>query len=378
MDGQYESDNSHNTVDDRGRGNYGVISEAISKKNCGTHDVPIYEDEETLTGYIALSGNANIWDVTDVKSANDDVAMGSFKKDIDVYTVLVIENNAIRTAWIWDVPGSSDRPTQPQNPYVVLTDNYRFVFVNCEGLRAGELEDLLKAELSTQGYVVEEVTNDGHDILTAKVVRNGVKNTFYAGGFASVGTVAPSSFSRPAVGGNVTIIPAAVDVPDKTGHLEDLNPNMANISNVPGHKMTVIDVELPLDSAYYCAVVQTNSALQSCAVNSDGTSPWTKTAEKVGNDYVQAGVLVTSDGSGGFNKLSSFSMSLLVCDDGRPVTLDVYADTRVGGEGILGDPAEGTPYNFATLYGNDNQPVDLSTLTKLYTVTIDTSCIVFD
>lgn len=324
-------------------------------------------DDVDHTGYIALSGNVNVWDITDVDSANDEVIMGEFKKDIDVYTVLVIENNAIRTAWIWEIPGSSGRPTQPNNPYVLLTDNYRFVFVNAEGLRTTELEDLLKAELASQGYIVEEITNNSRDILTAVVTRNGVKNTFYAGGFITLGeTPSIGITGTPSNGEKITVAPTAVDVPAMSDEDFANNPTFPATNNVSGRKVTILRIALPIPAGTQMAIRQTNPALQT-STNDYGGVGDDLSAVYVNGEYVRVSGPWTVASLDAADKDSSgrLLMDVLVWDDGRPITLEVIGGTSL--TKTMTTSANGTG-GVATVTGG----------TTSYTVTIDTSYVDFE
>ena len=64
------------------------------------------DDDDELDGrveYIAYDpDDTNIWDVTGVDSANDEVVSGDFTRNVVVNTVIVEDNDEIRTAWIWD------------------------------------------------------------------------------------------------------------------------------------------------------------------------------------------------------------------------------------------------------------------------------------
>ena len=94
-------------------GTYNVGRMAIDKGTAvllktGTVDFTDADGVKTLASdYIALSGKANVWDVTDVDDANDSTVAGAFSKT-RVNTVLIIENGAIRTAWTWDIPQTVD------------------------------------------------------------------------------------------------------------------------------------------------------------------------------------------------------------------------------------------------------------------------------
>ena len=73
-----------------------------------TGTVDFTEEVNDTNSYVALSGKANVWDVTDVDDANDSTVMGSFSKTV-VNTVMVFNNDgSIRTAWIWDIPQTVD------------------------------------------------------------------------------------------------------------------------------------------------------------------------------------------------------------------------------------------------------------------------------
>ena len=59
--------------------------------------------------YIAYTqGEANVWDVTGVTNASQDVASADFRQNVEVHAVIVDDEDAIRTAWIWDVEEDAD------------------------------------------------------------------------------------------------------------------------------------------------------------------------------------------------------------------------------------------------------------------------------
>ena len=59
--------------------------------------------------YIAyVSGEANVWDVTGVSDDDDEPVAADFRLNVEVHAVIVEDDNAIRTAWIWDVEESAD------------------------------------------------------------------------------------------------------------------------------------------------------------------------------------------------------------------------------------------------------------------------------
>ena len=57
--------------------------------------------------YLTILGNSNIWDVTDVDSADDTVSTGSFDYVNHKYAVIVDTNSGktLKTAWVWDMDG---------------------------------------------------------------------------------------------------------------------------------------------------------------------------------------------------------------------------------------------------------------------------------
>ena len=88
-----------------------------------TGTVDFTNEVNDTNAYVALSGKANVWDVTDVDDANDSTVMGSFSKTV-VNTVMVFNNDgSIRTAWIWDIPQTVDpsNPTQGDYTFDTLT-----------------------------------------------------------------------------------------------------------------------------------------------------------------------------------------------------------------------------------------------------------------
>ena len=87
--------------------------------------------DSSLKGYIALSGKANVWDVTDVDTAEDKTALGTFPYNTKVNAVIVEDDNAIRTAWIWEVE-EGDNDIDDNNPIAtevtkIDADNFKIL-----------------------------------------------------------------------------------------------------------------------------------------------------------------------------------------------------------------------------------------------------------
>ena len=55
--------------------------------------------------YLTIVGTTNIWDVTDVDNANDEVTTGSFDYVTDKWAVVIKTNSnqTLKTAWVWDM-----------------------------------------------------------------------------------------------------------------------------------------------------------------------------------------------------------------------------------------------------------------------------------
>ena len=83
-------------------------------------DDPITPDSTGATvAYIAYDEEkANLWDVTYVNDANDEVEVGAFIRNVAVETVIVEDDEEIRTAWMWDIPESVDEEVSPDNQIV--------------------------------------------------------------------------------------------------------------------------------------------------------------------------------------------------------------------------------------------------------------------
>ena len=88
--------------------------------------VAVADTEEGVDGnnadYIAYDpDDADIWDVTDVDSAKDEVVAGDFTRNIVVETVIIEDKGEIRTAWFWDLPESVDDDEEPAEGLIVRT-----------------------------------------------------------------------------------------------------------------------------------------------------------------------------------------------------------------------------------------------------------------
>ena len=77
--------------------------------------------------YIAYDpDDTNIWDVTGVDSANDEVVAGDFTRNVEVNAVIIStekdkQDGEIRTAWIWDIPEDADEDKEPVDGLILRT-----------------------------------------------------------------------------------------------------------------------------------------------------------------------------------------------------------------------------------------------------------------
>ena len=121
-------------------------------------------DPETRTNeYIALSGRANIWDVNDVEDENDSTVSSAFTKT-RVNAVIIVDNGAIRTAWIWDIPGAAD-DEDPVYGYSNVNEwatGKLIVQHYAERLSAYQVSELIRDYLHNSNSHVTDVTYDAN------------------------------------------------------------------------------------------------------------------------------------------------------------------------------------------------------------------------
>ena len=141
---QIDDDGGYDFDDDKDDDEY-MAAYAYAENSDGTYDivddskvescfadlyrngtVAVADTEEGVDGnnadYIAYDpDDANIWDVTDVDSAKDEVVAGDFTRNIVVETVIIEDKGEIRTAWFWDLPESVDDDEEPAEGLIVRT-----------------------------------------------------------------------------------------------------------------------------------------------------------------------------------------------------------------------------------------------------------------
>ena len=87
----------------------GTVAYYYDADNSG--DRTVGEDEHYIS---YVEDEANVWDVTGVSDDDDEVVAGDFRQNVEVHAVIVDDDDAIRTAWIWDVEeAANDDPADP-------------------------------------------------------------------------------------------------------------------------------------------------------------------------------------------------------------------------------------------------------------------------
>lgn len=333
-------------------------------------------DSTPVENYISLSGTANVWDVTDVDNAEDVVSAGTFRVGVDVYTVLVLNNDgSIRTAWIWDIPGQ--RPVDPVTPelevYIYDTEgdpNFgHFQFRNAAGHRLTELEAALRAEFDRMGYEINSINLTSASVGSASVTFKGTSTTTTFTAMAMITSEVPG---MSVTATTQEIKPVAMDVVDSSNNMGDLFGSLAGVGTIPGKKMTAMTVELqlPNNGTTYYAVRQVNSALESCATPIVTSNP---TAVLENGQYVKASSFPTSG--------NTFNMAVQVVDDGAPIVLEIYSSNSQfydKADLTAASASEASSATWGQLYTQSGGSYTQFTYgTPAYVITIDTTGISF-
>ena len=118
-------ENADGTYDIVGGEVYGSTFADLFRNGTVAYSNVLNEDggvDDSNADYIAYDVDvANIWDVTGVDSANDEVVAGDFIRNVAVHAVIIDDDDEIRTAWIWDRPDSVDDPEEPDDSLIART-----------------------------------------------------------------------------------------------------------------------------------------------------------------------------------------------------------------------------------------------------------------
>ena len=176
--------------------------------------------DSSLKGYIALSGKANVWDVTDVDTAEDKTALGTFPYNTKVNAVIVEDDNAIRTAWIWEVE-EGDNDIDDNNPIAtevtkIDADNFKIYLRAFVG--ADNRVDVITRAMEKAGYT---------DVTFASAAGNEYSVTAQVKSSSGISTnltftTVTRWFSDSAIGAeNVDNYNNAADLPDNSALIGD-------------------------------------------------------------------------------------------------------------------------------------------------------------
>ena len=276
------------------------------------------------------------------------------------------DDNVVKAAFIvksylTEDPTGNNKPGKPSNDDLALKiitsgpNRGTFYFLNAEDATLMDMEDLLISSFEKLGYEVVKIHYTNGDISAVDAKRGSSESTFKVLDYTVTDEVQDVVVDTV---GDTTVGPVAEDVKDTSTGLANgsLGGGLFNgITPQNGMKLTTLTITLPVDpSTTYRAVRQTNNALITCATEGGEDVP---TAWKHGDSFVKAGAAnVTPAGT-------AIEYSLLVCDDGEPITLEVF-ESSTGAFTVDADH-----YTVKESGG--------SVATPSYTVTIDTTGVTF-
>ena len=314
---------------------------------------------------LANKNDELIYDI-DNTDVDDETATGTTFQDGQYGYVVYDEDNVVKAAFIvksylTEDPTGNNKPGKPSNDDLALKiitsgpNRGTFYFLNAEDATLMDMEDLLISSFEKLGYEVVKIHYTNGDISAVDVKRGSSESTFRVLDYTVTDEVQDVVVDTV---GDTTVGPVAEDVKDTSTGLADgtLAGGLFNgITPQNGMKLTTLTITLPVDpSTTYRAVRQTNNALITCATEGGEDVP---TAWKHGDSFVKAGAAnVTPAGT-------AIKYSLLVCDDGEPITLEVF-ESSTGAFTVDSD--------HYTVKENGG-----SVATPSYTVTIDTTGVTF-
>ena len=314
---------------------------------------------------LANKNDELIYDI-DNTDVDDETATGTTFQDGQYGYVVYDDDNVVKAAFIvksylTEDPTGNNKPGKPSNDDLALKiitsgpNRGTFYFLNAEDATLMDMEDLLISSFEKLGYEVVKIHYTNGDISAVDVKRGSSESTFKVLDYTVTDEVQDVVVDTV---GDTTVGPVAEDVKDTSTGLANgsLGGGLFNgITPQDGMKLTTLTITLPLDSSTtYRAVRQTNNALITCAAEGGEDVP---TAWKHGDSFVKAGAAnVTPAGT-------AIEYTLLVCDDGEPITLEVF-ESSTGAFTVDADH-----YTVKESGG--------SVATPSYTVTIDTTGVTF-
>ena len=314
---------------------------------------------------LANKNDELIYDI-DNTDVDDETATGTTFQDGQYGYVVYDDDNVVKAAFIvksylTEDPTGNNKPGKPSNDDLALKiitsgpNRGTFYFLNAEDATLMDMEDLLISSFEKLGYEVVKIHYTNGDISAVDVKRGSSESTFKVLDYTVTDEVQDVVVDTV---GDTTVGPVAEDVKDTSTGLADgtLAGGLFNgITPQNGMKLTTLTITLPVDpSTTYRAVRQTNNALITCATEGGEDVP---TAWKHGDSFVKAGAANVTPAD------TAIEYSLLVCDDGEPITLEVF-ESSTGAFTVDADH-----YTVKESGG--------SVATPSYTVTIDTTGVTF-
>ena len=314
---------------------------------------------------LANKNDELIYDI-DNTDVDDETATGTTFQDGQYGYVVYDEDNVVKAAFIvksylTEDPTGNNKPGKPSNDDLALKiitsgpNRGTFYFLNAEDATLMDMEDLLISSFEKLGYEVVKIHYTNGDISAVDVKRGSSESTFKVLDYTVTDEVQDVVVDTV---GDTTVGPVAEDVKDTSTGLANgsLGGGLFNgITPQNGMKLTTLTITLPVDpSTTYRAVRQTNNALITCATEGGEDVP---TAWKHGDSFVKAGAANVTPAS------TAIEYTLLVCDDGEPITLEVF-ESSTGAFTVDADH-----YTVKESGG--------SVATPSYTVTIDTTGVTF-
>lgn len=226
-----------------------------------------------------------------------------------------------------------------------------------------------------EGWTIKSAHQNNAGVVDSITAENadGISFTYT---LASNSNPDPITIKKPNIGGEVEVKPVANNVPNSGNDLANgTMPGFSGMQGIDtsklpvGTKLTAMTVELPLDNGKFYAVKEINSALATCHV---GTA--NGTAGEDNGKYIKFATLTGST----TNTAKSFRLAVMVTDDKKPITLEVYSATTQIWDAMDQDGNKDKGNGWLNVYKSTTAGDTHDGLTLEYTITIDTTGITFD
>jgi hypothetical protein len=330
----------------------------------------------------SIPTNTLVIDVTDTDNVSTN---GTIPTNRPVHTILILDaknTDKVITAFVWDLDADEEdtwRGATPTDPPVSQGDikatlsGNTFTYSNAS---AG-VNDYLAAlrTMLGEGWTIKSAHQNNAGVVDSITAENadGISFTYT---LASNSNPDPITIKKPNIGGEVEVKPVANNVPNSGNDLANgTMPGFSGMQGIDtsklpvGTKLTAMTVELPLDNGKFYAVKEINSALATCHV---GTA--NGTAGEDNGKYIKFATLTGST----TNTAKSFRLAVMVTDDKKPITLEVYSATTQIWDAMDQDGNKDKGNGWLNVYKSTTAGDTHDGLTLEYTITIDTTGITFD